>query len=95
LGLKGISALGVPARIVPDYSFHYNGEGANAALIVSNRFASHRLATGRLFRNTNTNTNTNTKYTCDTVQTRNKLLAQWVHRNDTDVRSDYRNAVAV
>ena len=29
--------------------------------------------------NTNTNTNTNTKYTCDTGQTRNKLLAQWVH----------------
>jgi hypothetical protein len=27
----------------------------------------------------NTNTNTNTKYTCDTGQTRNKLLAQWVH----------------
>ena len=26
----------------------------------------------------NTNTNTNTKYTCDTGQTRNKLLAQWV-----------------
>ncbi len=26
-----------------------------------------------------TNTNTNTKYTCDTGQTRNKLLAQWVH----------------
>jgi hypothetical protein len=25
------------------------------------------------------NTNTNTKYTCDTGQTRNKLLAQWVH----------------
>ncbi len=24
-------------------------------------------------------TNTNTKYTCDTGQTRNKLLAQWVH----------------
>jgi hypothetical protein len=23
--------------------------------------------------------NTNTKYTCDTGQTRNKLLAQWVH----------------
>ena len=27
----------------------------------------------------NTNTNTNTKYTCDTGQTRNTLLAQWVH----------------
>jgi uncharacterized Zn-finger protein len=27
----------------------------------------------------NANTNTNTKYTCDTGQTRNKLLAQWVH----------------
>ena len=27
----------------------------------------------------NTNTNTNTKYTCDTGQTRNKLLEQWVH----------------
>ena len=26
----------------------------------------------------NTNTNTNTKYTCDTGQTRNKLLEQWV-----------------
>ncbi len=26
----------------------------------------------------NTNTNTNTKYICDTGQTRNKLLAQWV-----------------
>ena len=25
------------------------------------------------------NTNTNTKYTCDTGQTRNKLLEQWVH----------------
>jgi hypothetical protein len=25
------------------------------------------------------NTNTNTKYTCDTGQTRNKLLAQWGH----------------
>jgi hypothetical protein len=31
------------------------------------------------FRATGTNTNTNTKYTCDTGQTRNKLLAQWVH----------------
>ena len=27
----------------------------------------------------NTNTNTNTKYTCDTGQTRNKLLEQWMH----------------
>ena len=27
-----------------------------------------------LSKNTNTNTNTNTKYTCDTGQTRNKLL---------------------
>ena len=27
----------------------------------------------------NTNTNTNTKYTCDTGQTRNKLLELWVH----------------
>ena len=65
VGLKGIVALGIPARIVPDYSFHYNGEGANAALIVSNRFASNRLSTARLF------------------------------RDDPDVRSDYKNAVAV
>ena len=28
---------------------------------------------------TSTVTNTNTKYNCDTGQTRNKLLAQWVH----------------
>ena len=27
----------------------------------------------------NTNTNANTKYTCDTGQTRNKLLEQWMH----------------
>ena len=30
-------------------------------------------------KNKNKNTNTNTKYTCDTGQTRNKLLEQWVH----------------
>ena len=29
------------------------------------------------------NTNTNTKYTCDTGQTRNKLLEQWVHAMPT------------
>jgi CheY-like chemotaxis protein len=34
-------------------------------------------------RRTAANTNTNTKYTCDTGQTRNKLLAQWVHLTQT------------
>ena len=35
----------------------------------------------KILRNTNThrNTNRNTRYTCDTGQTRNRLLAQWVH----------------
>ena len=37
------------------------------------------LSPVRQFAAENTNTNTNTKYTCDTGQTRNKLLEQWVH----------------
>ncbi len=41
----------------------------------------------------NTNTNTNTKYTCDTGQTRNKLLAQWVHLTNHAARARRRAAV--
>ena len=36
----------------------------------------------------NTNTNTNTKYSCDTGQTHNKLLEQWVHLFERGGKTD-------
>jgi hypothetical protein len=69
--------LRVPRFIEQDGGLPHKGLGSlseNAVLRVFLHFERHLEEYV-----SNTNTNTNTKYTCDTCQTRNKLLAQWVH----------------
>ena len=73
---------------VPEIAAVAGGGGAGAKTAAPPRGKRARRAVGRSSAalDYTPNTNTNTKYTCDTGQTRNKLLEHWVHLTNRSAR---------